>query len=161
MAPPNIATVLATEDDAPLLASIMTAAFACSDAAYPLVWGGAGDEVHDAVAIKGLFSPVQKETRLTYKAMDGNKMVGFITWNLPNPDAPLKAEVNATESKEKEEGKEEKKASGLPEIPGVNTELWREKVDGPREAHHRDVEPSKDIRNVPFSEIGILETEES
>jgi hypothetical protein len=69
---PNITTTLA---------SIMTAAFSASDAAYQLIWSRpeAAEGIHDAVAVQGLFSPVQQEHRLTFKAMDGEKLVGFAT----------------------------------------------------------------------------------
>lgn len=63
-------------------------------------------------------------------------MVGFATWNLPKPDAPKKKDRDVEEVK---------KSRGFPEIPGVKTELWNEKVDGPKEAYMRDVEESEDI----------------
>ncbi|KAG0645653.1 hypothetical protein D0Z07_8720 [Hyphodiscus hymeniophilus] len=141
MAPPNITTALAKEENAPKLASVMTAAFSSSDAAYPLIWGVAGDSVHDAVAVQGLFTPVQKEFRVTFKAMAGEKLVGFATWDLPKPDAPKRKDVTVGETK---------KSAGLPDIPGVNTALWNEKVNGPTEAYSRDVEPSEDLCSDPL-----------
>lgn len=57
MGPPNITTTLATEKDAPQIASVMTSAFAASDAAYSLIWGSAEEDTHDKVSIFGLFSP--------------------------------------------------------------------------------------------------------
>ncbi|PVH82281.1 acyl-CoA N-acyltransferase [Cadophora sp. DSE1049] len=85
MPPANIAFQLAAEDDAPVLASIMTAAFSTSDAAYPLIWGSAPEGTHDTMSIVGLFSPVQKPDRVTYKAVDEDTkmVVGFATWGLP------------------------------------------------------------------------------
>ncbi|KAH9210871.1 hypothetical protein DL95DRAFT_392979, partial [Leptodontidium sp. 2 PMI_412] len=85
MPPPSITTQLATEDDAPALASIMTAAFSAADAAYPLIWGSAAEGTHDMISIVGLFTPVQKPERVTYKAVDEEtqKVVGFATWTLP------------------------------------------------------------------------------
>lgn len=85
-------------------------------------------------------------------------MVGFATWDLPKPDAPKRKdrvaeEVNGTSGI--------KKSRDLPEIPGVNTELWGEKVDGPKEAHVRDVEESEDICRLLFCswfvDVGELE----
>jgi hypothetical protein len=70
MAPPSITTTLATEEDALRLASVMTAGFAASDVAYPLIWGSAPEGTHDTIAINGLFTPVQKEGRVTFKAID-------------------------------------------------------------------------------------------
>ena len=141
MAPPNITITLATEEDARTLASVMTTAFSKSDIAYPLIWGGAGDETHAAVAVMGLFTPVQNESRVTFKALDGERLVGFATWNLPKAAAP-KRKIGAVE--------EVKKSQGLPDIPGVNTTLWSEKVDGPKEGYYRDVEESEDICNLPL-----------
>lgn len=93
------------------------------------------------VALKGLFTPLQKEGRVTFKALDGEKVVGFATWNLPKP----KVEEPITQSEDKGRGeKEGEKGAGLPQIPGVNTELWGEKVEGPKTFYYRDVEPSKD-----------------
>jgi hypothetical protein len=138
MPAPNITISLATEEDAPTLASIMTSAFSVSDAAYPLIWGRVGDEVHANVSLKGLFSPVQRETRLTFKAVSGKEVVGFATWNLPKANAPKRTE---------REVEEIKKSNGLPKIPGVNTDLWGEKINGPKEAYYRDFEESEDICN--------------
>lgn len=139
MAGLEVTTSLSTEDDVPTLASIMTTAFAAVDAAYPLVWSS--DAIHAAVAIKGLFTPLQREGRLTFKAMDGVKIVGFATWNLPKPNTPKKA---------LDLGKgENKKPQSVPEIPGVNTKFLDEKMNAFKEASERDVEPSEDISNSP------------
>lgn len=141
----GIITTLALEEDARALASVMTAAFSASDAAYPLIWAGpeAPEGIHDEVAIKGLFSPVQQEHRVTFKATDGGKLVGFATWDLPKPNIP---------KKEVQVGKEgEDVPRGLPDIPGVNTILWSEKLDGPKEAADRDADLSKDICILLFS----------
>jgi hypothetical protein len=144
MPPANISIYLVTEDDAPILASVMTTAFAASDRAYPLIWGSAQEGTHDMVAEKALFSPVQKEGRVTYKAVDtqSGRMVGFATWNIP------KAKVAMGEAA----GKEERKG-WLPELPGVNMELRNEKTAGPKQFYERDVDPSKDIRTSPFISI--------
>jgi hypothetical protein len=144
MPPATISICLATEDDAPSLASVMTTAFASSDKAYPLIWGSAKEGTHDMVTEKALFSPVQKEGRVTYKAVDtqSGRMVGFATWNMP------KAKVAMSETV----GKEERKG-WLPELPGVNMELWNEKAAGPKKFYERDVDPSKDIRTSPFISI--------
>ena len=144
MPPASISTSLATEEDAPALVSVMTAAFAASDAAYPLIWGAVGDGVHDMVAVKGLFTPVQKEGRLTFKAVDtqSGKIVGLSTWNMP------KAKMDVNEEAAKKEPK-----GGLPDIPGVNMDLWNEKVDGPKKSYYRDVDPTKDICTYPVYTI--------
>ncbi|KAH7361013.1 hypothetical protein BKA65DRAFT_390619 [Rhexocercosporidium sp. MPI-PUGE-AT-0058] len=117
MPPPNIKLHLATEDDASSLASIMTAAFSSSDAAYPLIWGSAAQGTHDMMSIVGLFTPVQKPDRVTYKAVDekSKKVIGFATWTLPK------------ENLEIEEGREERGVGGLPKLPGVNVDLWMDK----------------------------------
>lgn len=141
-------TALAAEEDAPALASIMTAAFSASDAAYPLIWNGpaAPKGIHDVVVIKGLFSPVQKEGRLTFKAMDGENIVGFATWTLPKSDTPRRTHVEKRRMKPRS-----RTSSVLPEIPGVSMALWSEMVDGLKEASDRDVELSEDICNsFPF-----------
>ncbi|KUJ12588.1 uncharacterized protein LY89DRAFT_688241 [Mollisia scopiformis] len=137
MVSPAITTTLATEEDAQTLASIMTSAFSASDAAYPLIWAGptAPDGIHDIVAVKGLFSPVQKEDRLTFKAVDGERVVGFATWNMPKGNAAVRRKV--------EKG-------GLPNIPGVNVSLWSEKVEGLKDVADRDVEPGKDMCLLHF-----------
>lgn len=134
MALPNISISFATEEDAPALASVMTAAFAASDAAYPLIWGSAGDGTHDMIAVQGLFTPVEQEGRNTFKAVDETtgKLIGFATWNIPK--------------EKKEEPKTAEKAGGLPPIPGVNLELWGEKVGGTRRFFDRDVDAGKDMR---------------
>ena len=94
--------------------------------------------MHDAVALKGLLTPVQQENRVTFKAMDGGRLVGFASWTLPNVDAPKRREGPVGEVKK----------GGLPEIPGVNTALWTEMVDGLKDYSVRDVEPSEDLCNA-------------
>jgi hypothetical protein len=79
---------------------------------------------------------------VTFKALDGERLVGFATWNLPKP------KVETVEKVEEGEKKEDK-GSGLPEIPGANTELWGDKLDGPKRFYYRDVDPSKDISTLP------------
>lgn len=134
--PPNITTSLATDQDAPTLASIMTAAFAAGDATYPLVWGAAPEGTHDNIVINGLYTPVQQEGRVTYKAVDKGtgELVGFATWSLPKV---------GSEDQGKE--KREKKDVGLPELPGVNMELWRLKFNGMRGFRERDIDATKDM----------------
>ncbi|KAK0100437.1 hypothetical protein ONS96_007714 [Cadophora gregata f. sp. sojae] len=131
MPPANITLQLASQDDAPALASVMTAAFSATDAAYPLIWGSAPDETHDMMAVMGLFSPVQKPDRVTYKAVDeeAEKVVGFATWGLPKG----------------KEGKSKNDEGGLPPIPGVNVELWMDKVRSTRIYSARDVDVEKDM----------------
>ncbi|KAL5326441.1 hypothetical protein ACEPPN_004126 [Leptodophora sp. 'Broadleaf-Isolate-01'] len=135
MPPPSITTQLATEDDAPALASIMTAAFSAADAAYPLIWGSAAEGTHDMISIVGLFTPVQKPERVTYKAVDEEtqKVVGFATWTLPKGKL------------ESEEGKMKGDGGGLPRLPGVNVDLWMEKVRGTRRFAERDVDAERDM----------------
>jgi hypothetical protein len=132
MAPYSIITTLATEDDAQSLSLLTTASFSASDAAYPLIWGSAPEGMHDVACLKGLFTPVQKEGRVTYKAVDSTtgRIVGFATWVLPEP---------------KIEGGEKKK-EGLPDLPGVNMELWHETAEGLKWCYDRDVEVDKDLR---------------
>ena len=135
MPPANIKLQVATEDDAPALASIMTAAFSTSDAVYPLIWGSAPECTHDSMSIIGLFSPVQRPDRVTYKAVDeeAKRVVGFATWELPK--------VLAKDGKEKGN----KEEGGLPRIPGVNADLWMAKVGGTRVYSARDVDVEKDM----------------
>jgi hypothetical protein len=119
MSVPKYKVLLATDEDGPAMASVVTAAFAASDAAYPLIWGGVSKETHDMVVLKGMFSPVQREWRKTFKAVDedGN-VVGLATWTLPKPKPAEGEEVKSG-------------GGGIPDIPGVNMELWRAKnVDG-------------------------------
>jgi hypothetical protein len=139
MAQLNIAILPATEEDGPELASLITISFAASDAAFPLIWGGSEEGTHDIVALKGLFSPVQKEGRMTVKAVDNDKIVGFATWELPLPKV-FKDEIL--------EGK--RKRDGLPQIPGVNTALWSEKMNDSKEFSVRDVDEEKDMRMFLF-----------
>ncbi|KAE8453020.1 hypothetical protein EG329_012207 [Mollisiaceae sp. DMI_Dod_QoI] len=133
MSTSNVSISLATEDDASALASVMTAAFSACDAAYPLIWGSAPEGTHEMLAEKGLFSPVQKEGRFTFKAVDetNGKLVGFATWNMP------KEKVVGSQAGEQK--------GGLPELPWVNMELWNEKTGRPKKFHDRDVDDSKDI----------------
>lgn len=73
---------------------------------------------------------VQKQDRVTFKAVDEKqKLLGFATWNLPQKTVSPKSGI-----------------VGLPEIPGVNMQLWNDKVKVPREFHERDVDPKKDMR---------------
>jgi hypothetical protein len=154
MAVPNITTVLASEDDAPALASIMTAAMSSCDAAYPLIWGSAPEGLHDKVAVEGLFTPVIQEGRVTFKAVEGGengKLVAFAMWNLPN----TKAEV-VDEKQEEDAGKGgggKKKGNGLPDLPDVNMELWSDKMNGLKEFYLRDVEPSTDVCMSPTASL--------
>lgn len=136
MAPPSITTALALDSDASTLASILTAGFVAGDAAYPLIWGAAPEGMHEDVSVKGLFSPVQKQGRVTYKAVDSTNgnIVGFATWTLPRP---------RVEGEEKEKG-------GLPDLPGVNMELWNDKAEGPKKSYYRDVQIDKDFRIYSF-----------
>lgn len=135
---------LAVEENASAIASITTAAFAACDAAYPLIWGSAPEGTHDMIAEKGLFTPVQREDRVTFKAVDdaNGKIVGFVTWNLPKEKVVVSQTV------------EEKKEAGLPDLLGVNMELWGDKVAGPRQFYDRDVDVSKDMRM--FSDLLLL-----
>jgi hypothetical protein len=137
--PSKISISLATEEDAPAIASVMTAAFVTSDAAYSLIWGSAAEGTHDIIAKKGLFTPVQKEGRVTFKAVDeaNGKLVGFATWDMPKE----KQDESQTATKE----------GGLPPLPGVNLELWGEKVGGTRKFSGRDVDDEKDMCMFPFS----------
>ncbi|KAH7417660.1 hypothetical protein BKA64DRAFT_702424 [Cadophora sp. MPI-SDFR-AT-0126] len=135
MLPTNTTLQLATEDDASTLASITTAAFSTSDAAYPLIWGSAPEGTHDTMCIIGLFSPVQKADRITYKAVDEDTqtVVGFATWSLPKV------------LPKSEDGGSKKEEGGLPPIPGVNVDLWVDKVRGTRVYSARDVDLEKDM----------------
>lgn len=135
MSPSSIPIILATEEDAPTLASIMTAAFSASDAAYPLIWGSAPEGTHDMISVKGLFTPVQKEGRVTFKAVNTeDKIVGFVTWSLPKERKP-------------DDGSKGKEGSGgMPDLPGVNMGLWMEKLGGPKKLFERDVDKEKDMR---------------
>ncbi|TVY52976.1 hypothetical protein LCER1_G005961 [Lachnellula cervina] len=130
MSPPPPKIILATEEDAPALASLTTASFAASDAAYPLIWGSAPPGTHDTVSLNGLFSPVQKSDKVTLKAVHENgELVGLATWNMPKESLPVKAAGGA----------------GLPVIPRVNMELWNEMVMGLKGCYDRDVDLLKDI----------------
>jgi hypothetical protein len=128
----SITTTLALESDASTLASILTAGFEAGDAAYPLIWGVAPEGMHEDISVKGLFTPVQREGRVTYKAVDSTtgNIVGFATWTLPRPKVE----------------EEEKKKGGLPDLPGVNMELWNDKAEGPKKSYYRDVQIDKDFR---------------
>ena len=111
-----ITIVLAVESDAQTLASIMTTCFGASDAAYKITWGaepGPKWEMHNDFSVKGLFTPVQKEGRVTFKAVDeeSGKVVGFASWTMPKAAVP---KVDAGELKEVVE-----KKKGPPVFPGV------------------------------------------
>lgn len=135
----DISIVLAEEEDAPSLAEIMTAAFSASDAAYPLIWTAqAPPGLHDDVALNAIFTPVQHRLRVTYKAMAGDRLVGFATWSLPDVNAPKKharVEVQGDVNN----------IPTMPKIPGVEWDLWYLKQKDSQEAGKRDVEPSEDI----------------
>jgi hypothetical protein len=152
MSPPSISISLATEDDAQSLASIMTAAFSACDAAFPLIWGSGLKGLHDMVSMKGLFTPVQKEGRVTFKAVGREgKIVGFATWSLPKKQVPVA---------EREEEKAKSGGGGLPELPGVNMELWMAKLSGLKKFYERDVDPSKDMGMLPLfvpSSVYVIE----
>jgi hypothetical protein len=122
---------LGQESDVGSLAAIITAAFSATDPAYPLIWGGSAPGTHEMVAVKGLFSPLQKEGRVTYVAVDTSTdaAVGFATWVLPK----------------KKNSESEKSGGRMPDIPGVNMKLWEEKLNGTEEARRRDVDPAKDL----------------
>lgn len=131
-------TTLALEEDARNLAFLMTAAFSASDVAYPLIWGPkAPPGAHNLLAWKGLFTPVQREDRVTFKAMKNGRLVGFASWTLPDPNTPKK--------KVQEEKEGEPKPRELPEIPGVNLVLWNEKLRGPTKTSARYIDHSKDF----------------
>jgi hypothetical protein len=122
-------TRLGQESDASTLSSIITDAFAANDAAYKLIWGSTTPGTHEAVATKGLFTPLQKDRRVTYVAVDASeKIVGFATWELP-----------------KEKTASAGKGGGMPDIPGVNMALFNEKLSGLDEAKSRDFDPTKDF----------------
>lgn len=76
--------------------------------------------------------------------------MGFATWRLPKPNAPKKA-------LQVEDKGVDKKSRGLPNIPGVNTVLWGEKLDAAKEAAERDAEPSEDMGTFPSSLSNIEE----
>jgi hypothetical protein len=127
----NISTSLAMEEDAPSIASIMTVAFAASDSAYQIIWGNSSTEMHDMVALHGLLTPLQRPERVTFKAVDSSgRIVGFATWTLPKI---------APESTDREEE--------LPNLPGINMELWKEKIGVSNDFYRRDVNPSNDMCN--------------
>lgn len=122
-------TRLGQESDASTLSSIITDAFAASDAAYKVIWGSTAPGTHEAVATKGLFTPLQKDRRITYVAVDASeKIVGFATWELP-----------------KEKAASNGKEGGIPDIPGVNMALFKEKLSGLDEAKSRDFNPANDF----------------
>lgn len=142
MSASSITTALATDDDAPVLASIITAAFSGSDAAYPLIWGGAAEGTHDKVSVMGLFTPVQQEGRVTYKAVsESGEVIGFATWRLPKANSSEDVKVKAQSGTE---GKKEDKG-GLPDLPGVNMDLWKAKMNGMKEFRERDFDVKRDM----------------
>lgn len=146
MSASTVSISLAVEEDALAIASVMTAAFAARDAAYPVIWGAASEGTHDMIAAKELFTPVQREDRVTFKAVDdaSGKPVGFVIWTMPKE----KVVVSQPE--------EEKKGVGLPDLPGVNTELWREKLAGLGQYYDRDVDVTKDMRMCSISLLFLV-----
>jgi hypothetical protein len=147
---PQFTTRLGQECDVDTLSSIMTDAFAATDAAYPLIWGSAAPGTHEMVATKGLFTPLQKEGQITDVAIDASseKIVGFATWELPKERVP-----------------EGGKGGGMPDIPGVNMQLFNQKLGASRAARSRDVDPTKDfcksllcLPSSLFSVIGLKST---
>jgi hypothetical protein len=146
---PQFTIRLGQESDVDTLSSIMTDAFA-TDAAYSLIWGSAAPGTHEMVATKGLFTPLQKDGQITDVAMDASskKIVGFATWGLPKERVP-----------------EGGKGGGMPDIPGVNMQLFNQKLGASRGAQSRDIDPTKDfcksLRCLPsslFSFIGLNNT---
>jgi hypothetical protein len=132
-------TRLALPADTPTLAHIMTRAFSSTDTAYPLIWGSAGDEMHEQLAVNGLFTPLQREDRVTYVAVDSDgKILGFATWTLLG----MKGDGGKK--------KEEKKEGGGMKLEGVNLRLLGEKMEGLSGAKERDVDGGKDLGNYPF-----------
>ncbi|TAQ90805.1 hypothetical protein B7494_g827 [Chlorociboria aeruginascens] len=109
----------------------MTAAFASTDQAYPLIWGSVGDKVHEDIAKLAIFTPVQKPGRVTYTAVESatNRIVGFTIWTLL---AEKKEEAVDT-------------SGGVPDIPGVNMDLWRWKLASGRTAWGSKMDRSKDM----------------
>jgi hypothetical protein len=100
------------------------------------------------ISVMGLFTPVQKEGRVTFKAVDETeKVVGFATWNLPKEKVP-------------EKPGDRKKGGGLPPLPGVNIELWEDKSSGPKEFYYRDVDPTKDIRRCILKSFCLIKPEQ-
>lgn len=141
MSSPTITTTLALETDGPALAALTTLAFSSSDAAYPLIWGNAAPGLHDCVALAALLTPVQKPGAVAYKAVDSaaDTIVGFVKWVLPKP----KVKGETAEAK--------KGGGGMPDLPGVNMELWNAKNTGPNSFQTfatRDQDLTKDWRMV-------------
>jgi hypothetical protein len=124
---------LGRDSDVGSLASIITEAFAATDRAYPLIWGSAAPGTHEMVAVKGLFTPLQKEEQVTYVAVDApsDRVIGFATWGLPKKKIPKTGKGGSGER--------------MPAIPGVNMELWDVKLNVTEEARRRDVDPTKDF----------------
>ncbi len=91
---------------------------------------------------------MQRENRITYKAVAGegeeSTIVGFVTWNLPKPK---KEELGGDG---KGEGQAKKEKGGLPSLPGVNVDLWMQKVNGTRVFSERDLDPEKDMGEIPL-----------
>lgn len=128
---------LGEQSDVGILSSIMTDAFAATDPVYPLIWGSAAPGTHEMVAVKGLLTPLQREARVTYVAVDASseRIVGFATWVLPRERIP-------------EAGKGE---GGMPAIPGVNMKLLDEIFNWTEGVRSRDVDPTKDFcKSLPF-----------
>jgi len=128
MTPENITISLATDSDAPFLASVMTASFAINNPAWSLIWGE-GHDLHDKISIIGLFTPIVKPFYITYKAVDSanGRVVGFAVWTLPQE------EIKKTGG------------GGMPELPGVNMDLFNAKHAGGRALSERDCDATKDM----------------
>lgn len=61
--------------------------------------------MHDDFGLHGLFTPVQKPARVTYKAIsEDGEVIGFVTWSLPKGNVP--------------EPKKSAGGGGFPEMPG-------------------------------------------
>lgn len=88
---------------------------------------------------------MQRENRITYKAVDeeGEKrrIVGFVTWTFPKKKVVGSGGEGWNEMKE--EARKEK--LGLPSLPGVNVDLWMQKMNGTRIFSERDLDPDKDM----------------
>ena len=134
MSPQNIITSVAENKDAQELASVMTASFAASgDPAWNLVWGAATPETHDKLAIGGFFSPVDQPFYAVHKATDSitGKIVGFTRWKLLNPEADHPSKPSGWK---------------LPDIPGVNADLFNAKAAVAEPTALRDKNEQTDMR---------------
>lgn len=95
--------------------------------------------MHEQLAVNGLFTPLQREDRVTYVAVDSDgKILGFATWTLLG----MKGDGGKK--------KEEKKEGGGMKLEGVNLRLLGEKMEGLSGAKERDVDGGKDLGNYPF-----------